>query len=81
MEIFHNMNNNHVYRKEEVKSDVLEDVVKPKVLVKNNYNNMYRIVGIIDGHYIVKTPKGLKKVKVVKADKKNVRDEIKIEKL
>ena len=42
---------------------------------------MYRIIGIIDGHYIVQTPIGLKKVKVVKADKKNVRDEIKIEKL
>ena len=26
---------------------------------------MYRIVGIIDGHYIVETPKGLKKPKVL----------------
>jgi hypothetical protein len=42
---------------------------------------MYRIVGIIDGHYIVQTPKGLKKVKVVESNKKNVRNETKIEKL
>jgi hypothetical protein len=34
-------------------------------------NNMYRIVGIIDGHYIVQTHKGLKKVKVNKSNKKN----------
>ena len=31
---------------------------------------MYRIIGIIDGHYIVQTPKGLKKVKVLKLNKK-----------
>ena len=42
---------------------------------------MYRIIGIIDGHYIVQTPEGLKKVKVNKSNKKNVHDEIKIEKL
>lgn len=40
--------------------------------------NMYRIVGIIDGHYIVQTPKGLKKVKISGTDKKNIRDEINI---
>ena len=44
-------------------------------------NNMYRIVGIIDGHYIVQTPKGLKKVKVIKSSKKNINDEIRIKKL
>ncbi len=42
---------------------------------------MYRVIGIIDGHYIVQIPEGLKKVKVIDANKKNVRDEIKIEKL
>ncbi len=42
---------------------------------------MYRIIGIIDGHYIVQTPKGLKEVKVIKSNKKNVRDELKIENL
>ncbi len=60
--------------------DVQEPQLEPKKLKKEN-NNKYRIVGIIDDHYIVKTPKGLKKVKVIKSNKKNVRDEIKIEKL
>lgn len=53
---------------------------KSEKLEKEN-NNMYRIVGIIDGHYIVQTLKGLKKVKVIESNKKNVRDEIKIERL
>ena len=35
----------------------------------------------IDGHYIVKTPKGFKKVKIVMSNYKHVRDEIKIKKL
>ena len=30
---------------------------------------MYRIIGINNGHYIVQTPKGLKKVKVNKSNK------------
>ncbi len=33
-------------------------------LEKEN-NNMYRIIGIIDGHYIDQTPEGLKKPKVL----------------
>ncbi len=31
---------------------------------------MSRIVGIIDDHYIVQTPEGLKKVKISGTDKK-----------
>ena len=42
---------------------------------------MCRIIGIIVGHYIVETSEGLKKVKVIETNKKNVRDEMKIEKL
>jgi hypothetical protein len=42
---------------------------------------MYRIIGIIDGHYVIETPKGLKKVKAIETNKKNVRDKIKVEKL
>ncbi len=53
-------------------------ITEPEKLDKEN-DNMYRIIGIIDDHYIVQTPKGLKKVKVIKSNKKNVRDEIKIE--
>ncbi len=46
-----------------------------------NNGSMYRIVGIVDGHYIVKTYKGLKKVKIDMKKKKNINDEIRIEKL
>lgn len=81
MKIFHNMNKNHVYRKEEVKTDVLEDVVKPNALNLIDNSNLYKIVGIIDNHYIVTTRKGLKKVKISGTDKKNINDEIKIRKL
>jgi len=42
---------------------------------------MHRIIGIIDWHYIIQSPKGLKKVKASKSNKKNVRDKIKTEKL
>ena len=42
---------------------------------------MYRIVDIIDDHYIVQTRKGLRKEKVIQSDRKNINDEIKIEKL
>ncbi|MGR3174956.1 MAG: hypothetical protein ACUZ8N_10185 [Candidatus Scalindua sp.] len=65
--------------------NIQESQPVPEKLEKENNNNMYRniyiIIGIIDGHYIVQTPKGLKKVKVIKSNKKNVRDEIKIENL
>ncbi len=44
-------------------------------------NDVYKIIGIVDNHYIVKTHKGLKKVKIFGADKRNINDEIKIEKL
>ncbi len=70
------MNSNAIY----IISDVQEPQREPEELEKEN-NNMYRIIGIIDGHYIVQTPKGLKKVKVIKSNKKSIRDKIKIEKL
>ena len=48
--------------------NIQESQPVPEKLEKENNNNMYRniyiIIGIIDGHYIVQTPKGLKKVKV-----------------
>ncbi len=74
------MNINHVYREPVTVEENREPLLEPERLEEEN-NNMYRIVGIIDDHYIVQTPKGLKKVKIVDADKKNVRDKIKIEKL
>ena len=81
MKIFHNMNKNHVYRKEEFKADVLGDIVKPEILNMIDHSNMYKIVGIVDDHYIVKTRKGLKKEKISGTDKKRINDKIKIEKL
>ena len=74
------MNKNHVYRKPETVEKTREPELEPEKLEKED-NNMYTIIGIIDNHYIVETSQGLKRVKIVKANKKNVRDEIKIEKL
>lgn len=44
-------------------------------------NNLFKIIGIVDDHYIVKTHKGLRKVKMDMKKKKNINDEIKIENL
>ena len=33
--------------------------------IEKENNNMYRIIGIIDGHYIVQTTEGLKNPKVL----------------
>jgi len=37
---------------------------EPEKLEKDNYDNMYKIIGIIDSHYIVQSPKGFKKVNI-----------------
>lgn len=44
-------------------------------------DNLFRIIGIVDDHYIVKTHKGLKRVKIDMNNRKDINDEIKIEKL
>ncbi len=80
MKISHNVNKHNVRTPTTVIGDVQEPQLEPEKLEKDN-NNMYIIVGIIDGHYIVQTQNGLKKMKVIKSNKRNVRDEIKIEKL
>ncbi len=81
MKIFHNMNKNHVYRKEEVKMDVLVSVADHIKLDLINHNNMYNIVGMVGDQYIVKTDKGLKRVKIKASDNKRIGDQIKIERL
>jgi hypothetical protein len=81
MKIFHNMNKNHVYRKEDVKTDVLFPVVDFKSLDLIDHSNMYNIVGLVGDQYIVKTGKGLKRVKIKVSDNKRIGDQIKIEKL
>ncbi len=75
------MNKHNIRNPVTVVDDVQEAQLETEKLEKENNNNMYRIVGIIDGHYIVKTPKGFKKVKIIESNRKNVRDEIRIEKL
>ena len=63
----------------EIVKSILEDPIKTSEDLNND--DMYRIIGIVDDHYIVKTHKGLKKVKVSGEDKKDINDEIEIKKL
>ena len=42
---------------------------------------MYDIVGMVGDKYIVKTDKGLKRVKIKTSDNKRIGDQIKIERL
>ena len=56
------MNKNHVYRKPETVEENKEPQLEPEKLEKEDSNNMYRIIGIIDDHYIVRTPKELNKI-------------------
>ncbi len=35
-------------------------------------SNMFQMIGIVDGYYVVKTPRGLRKVKVNMRNKKNI---------
>jgi hypothetical protein len=64
---------------QEIVKSILEDPIK--TFEDLNSDDMYKIIGIVDNHYIVKTHKGLKKVKINDQNKKNISDEIKIEKL
>jgi len=64
---------------QEIVKSILEDPIKTSDDLNND--DMYRIIGIVEDHYIVKTHKGLKKVKISASDKKNINDEIRIEAL
>ena len=64
---------------QEIVNSILADPIKTSEDLKND--GMYKIIGIVDNHYIVKTHKGLKKVKVDMINKKKINEEIKIEKL
>jgi len=63
---------------QEIVKSVLVDPIKTSEDL--NSTGMYKIIGIVDGHYIVKTHKGLRKVKI-SGTEKNINDEIRIEKL
>ncbi len=56
-------------------------LVKTEVIERISHNNLFKIIGIVDNHYIVKTHKGLRKVKIIESNRKNINDEIRIEKL
>jgi hypothetical protein len=64
---------------QEIVKSILEDHIKTSEDLDND--DMYKIIGIVDNHYIVKTHKGLKKAKIDMKNKKNINDKIKIEKL
>ena len=64
---------------QEIVKSILPDTVK--ISEDLNNDDMYRIIGIVDDYYIVKTHNGLKKVKISGTDKRNINDAIRIEKL
>jgi hypothetical protein len=64
---------------QEIVKSILPDTIETSEDLNNN--DMYRIIGIVDGHYIVKTSKDLKRVKIRPSDNKRIGDQIKIEKL
>ncbi len=66
--------------KAQVETPAITKKIDAKTLDSEEINND-NLFKIIDGHYIVKTHKGLKKLKISDTDKKNINDEIKIEKL
>ena len=77
MKIFQNMNRHNIRTPETVADEVQNSMPEP-VARENKDDNMYEIVGIIDGHYIVQTPYGLKRVKV-SGTRKRIGDMIRIE--
>jgi hypothetical protein len=64
---------------QEIVKSILEDPIQTSEDLSND--DMYKIIGIVDNHYIVKTHKGLKRVKISGANKRSINDEIRIEKL
>ena len=51
------MNKNHVYHKPETIEENREFRLEPETLEQEG-DHMYRLVGMLDDHYIVKTHKG-----------------------
>jgi hypothetical protein len=56
------------------------EITEPEEL-ENENNNMYRIIGMVGNQFIVKTDKGLKRVKNKASDNKRIGDQIRIERL
>ena len=64
---------------QEIVQSILEDPIK--TVEDLNSDSMYDIVGKIGNEYVVKTHKGLKRVKIKASDNKMIGDQVKIEKL
>ncbi|MCP4252278.1 MAG: hypothetical protein GY775_02520 [Candidatus Scalindua sp.] len=64
---------------QEIVKSILDDPIKISEDLSND--DMYRIIGKIGNEYVVKTYKGLKRVKIKASDNKRIGDQIKIEKL
>ena len=78
--VFMNMILNMGKSKNSVKVETPAIVKKVQAKPKANIKE-FRIIGIVDDNYIVKTPEGLKKVKIDMKNRKNINDEIRIENL
>jgi hypothetical protein len=57
------------------KNSRIYQITETDKLEKEN-NNMYDIVGMVGDQYIVKTDKGLKRVKIKASDNKRIGDQI-----
>ena len=64
---------------QEIVKTIVPDPIKSVEDLNNDH--MYSIVGKIGNEYVVKTHKGLKRVKIRPSDNKRIGDQIKIEKL
>ncbi len=64
---------------QEIMKSIIEDSIKTSEDLSNH--DMYRIIGIVDAHYIVMAQKGLKRVKINADDKKDINDKFRIENL
>jgi hypothetical protein len=60
MNLIGKMNKHNIGTPASVIGDVQEAQLEPEELEKEN-NNMYRIIGIMDGHYVVKNSERIKK--------------------
>ena len=70
------MNKHNIRTSVSVIDDIQEPQLEPEKLEKEN--NMYDIIGMVADQYIVKTDKGLKRVKIKVSDNKRIGDQIKI---
>jgi hypothetical protein len=68
---------------QDTQQEIVQSILEDPIQTSDDLNNddMYDIVGLIGNEYVVKTHKGLKRVKVKASDNKRIGDQIKIEKL